>query len=132
VHHTDEELLDVLEQVNLGHLVRRWSSVKDMGGKEGIPVLDRENVDWSSVLSLGEQQRLAFARLLLSRPALAILDESTGALDQGNEERLYRLLDTRPGMTVVSVGHRPSLVKYHNNRVLRLQADSDGQWAVET
>jgi len=71
---TTEELIKVLEDVRLGYLLARFS-------------LDSTH-EWSSVLSLGEQQRLAFARLLLSKPQLALLDESTSALDEANEVML--------------------------------------------
>lgn len=62
----------MLERVRLGHLMDRCDGLDS-------------NVEWASVLSLGEQQRLAFARLLLSRPQLALMDESTSALDEDNE-----------------------------------------------
>jgi vitamin B12/bleomycin/antimicrobial peptide transport system ATP-binding/permease protein len=73
--------------------------------------------DWSSMLSLGEQQRLAFARILLANPRLVLLDESTSALDLANEARLYMLLLAR-GVTVVSVGHRDSLIQFHTRRLI--------------
>ncbi len=60
----------------------------------------------------GEQQRLAFARILLRKPKYTILDEATSALDVHNEEHLYRLL-LETGTTFISVGHRPNLKKYH-------------------
>ena len=68
---TTDELTRVLKDVHLGYLLARFS-------------LDSTH-EWSSVLSLGEQQRLAFARLLLSKPQLVLLDESTSALDEANE-----------------------------------------------
>lgn len=68
--------------------------------------------DWEEVLSLGEQQRLAFARILINQPRYVVLDEATSALDLGNEASLYQhLLNTKT--TFVSVGHRTSLIKYH-------------------
>lgn len=79
--------------------------------------------DWATILSLGEQQRLAFARVLLSKPRLVIMDESTSALDVGNEAALYAALSDR-GITFVSVGHRPSLVNFHQE-VLRLKPAGD-------
>jgi len=69
---TTDDLMRTLEKVCLGHIADRF------GGLDSIH-------EWSSVLSLGEQQRLAFARLLLSQPKLALLDESTSALDEANE-----------------------------------------------
>jgi len=110
---SDADLEAVLGCVRLGPLLQRE------GG------LDAE-VDWSGVLSLGEQQRLAFARLLLARPRLAVLDESTSALDLATEERLYRAL-AAAGVTCLSVGHRPSLRAYHA-RVLELAPG--GAWAL--
>lgn len=107
----DQKLLDVLKQVNLADLPER------VGG------LDVE-MHWPDVLSLGEQQRLAFARLLLSKADFAILDEATSALDIANEERLYKLLAER-GMNYVSVGHRPSLIQHHETM---LDLKVDGSW----
>ncbi|CAM9431018.1 unnamed protein product, partial [Chrysoparadoxa australica] len=68
--------------------------------------------DWSDMLSLGEQQRLAFARLLFNMPRLAILDEATSALDLNCEARMYQKLEAA-GMAYISVGHRPSLLDFH-------------------
>jgi vitamin B12/bleomycin/antimicrobial peptide transport system ATP-binding/permease protein len=96
---SDEELSLVLKKVNLSDLGERF------GG------FDVEQ-DWSDILSLGEQQRLAFSRMLVSKPKYAILDEATSALDVNNEEHLYNLL-VETGTTFISVGHRPSLKKYH-------------------
>lgn len=95
----DEELYRALQQVNLSSLAERFGS------------LDAE-ADWAKVLSLGEQQRLAFARLLLCKPRYALLDEATSALDIENEGSLYRHL-IESSTTFFSVGHRPTLVKYH-------------------
>lgn len=81
-------------------------------------------VDWSNVLSLGEQQRVAFARLLLREPAIAFLDEATSALDEDNEHYLYGLLRKRK-IAFLSVGHRSTLRQYHD-RLLVLE--KDGTW----
>lgn len=110
---TDEELRAVLETVNLGDLPDR------VGGFDAV-------LGWGQILSLGEQQRLAFARLLLTRPRYAVLDEATSALDVTNEALLYGLLK-QGGATFVSVGHRPSLLAYHDS-VLELQGK--GQWRL--
>ncbi|MBD2338162.1 ABC transporter ATP-binding protein/permease [Calothrix sp. FACHB-156] len=96
---SDQELHQVLQKVNLPNLAERF------GG------FDVEK-DWSDVLSLGEQQRVAFARILISQPRYVILDEATSALDIKNEENLYQhLYNTKT--TFISVGHRPTLFKYH-------------------
>ncbi|KAF8071082.1 ABCC2 [Scenedesmus sp. PABB004] len=84
--------------------------------------------DWSGMLSLGEQQRLAFARLLLAAPRLALLDEATSALDTANEALLYGAL-LASGTTVISVGHRPSLVAFHE-QVLQLGGGGGGGGAT--
>lgn len=100
---SDERLLEILREVDLGHLVDQF------GG------LDAE-LNWADVLSGGEQQRLAFARLLLNQPRFAVLDEATSALDVASEERLYSRLARLP-ITFISIGHRPSLRKFHKKAV---------------
>ena len=80
-------------------------------------------LDWADVLSLGEQQRLAFARLLANRPGWAVLDEATSALDTTNETNLYaRLQDL--DIRYISVGHRPTILKFHGV-VLELKSRDD-------
>jgi putative ATP-binding cassette transporter len=81
-----------------------------------------EEARWDRTLSLGEQQRLAFARALLHRPRWIFLDEATAALDEANQDAMMRLLgDELPASAVVSIGHRPGLDRYHD-RVLTLRA----------
>ncbi len=111
----DAELLALLEQVNLPDMADRF------GG------LDVE-MDWEKVLSIGEQQRLAFARVLLTRPRFAILDEATSALDVANEAHLYQQLMTSD-TTLISVGHRSTILQYHT-QVLELTGD--GQWNAQS
>lgn len=111
----DQELEDILKQVNLEDLASR------IGG------FDVE-VNWENILSLGEQQRLAFARLLVMRPRYVILDEATSALDLKNEEKLYQQLQQNE-TTFISVGHRESLFKYHQ-LVLELSASEDPNWRL--
>ncbi|WP_257999992.1 ABC transporter ATP-binding protein/permease [Fischerella thermalis] len=94
-----EILLKILQQVHLPDLAQRH------GGLDAV-------IDWSRVLSLGEQQRLAFARLLLIQPKYAILDESTSALDEETEASLYQQLQ-QTSITYISVGHRNTLLNYH-------------------
>ena len=74
--------------------------------------------NWAQVLSGGEQQRLAFARALLTKPDWLFLDEATAALPEPDQDRLYRLLrEQLPGTTLVSVGHRDSLAAHHAKRI---------------
>jgi putative ATP-binding cassette transporter len=108
---TDEELRAALATVNLADLPDR------VGGFGAV-------LGWGQILSLGEQQRLAFARLLLTKSRYAVLDEATSALDVANEKLLYGLLQ-KAGVTFVSVGHRPSLLTYHDT-VLELR--DRGEW----
>ncbi|MDD5169663.1 MAG: ABC transporter ATP-binding protein/permease [Syntrophales bacterium] len=105
---SDDRLHEVLRQVNLADLPEK------VGG------FDVE-LDWADVLSLGEQQRVAFARLILTRPRYAILDEATSALDLQNEAMLYRYL-RETTTNFISVGHRSSLLQYHET-VLELRGD---------
>ncbi len=95
----DHELAEALDSVGMGAI-----------GSE----LDTED-NWSLRLSLGEQQRLAFARVLLLRPSLVFLDEASSALDEPAEARLYKLLRDAPWHpTLVSVGHRSTLREFHD------------------
>jgi putative ATP-binding cassette transporter len=110
----EQHLEQVLEQVNLADLDERF------GGFDA-------QQDWADVLSLGEQQRLTFARLLLNKPNYAILDEATSALDLGNEERLYQHLQAK-GTTFLSVGHRSTLANYHQSL---LELSQDKTWQIK-
>jgi vitamin B12/bleomycin/antimicrobial peptide transport system ATP-binding/permease protein len=95
---SNTEILAVLQRVGLQKLA------------PDIDIVD----DWSKRLSLGEQQRLAFARLLLIQPALVFLDEATSALDEKSEATLYRMLRDAPWRpAIVSVGHRSTLIQFH-------------------
>ena len=110
---SDEHLRSVLEEVRLPDLVQRY------------PDFDIKQ-DWPRLLSLGEQQRLAFARLLLNSPRFVVLDEATSALDVSTEKHLYRLLTQRE-MAFVSVGHRPTLKAFHDTV---LEIDGHGCWRL--
>jgi vitamin B12/bleomycin/antimicrobial peptide transport system ATP-binding/permease protein len=110
----EDQLKLVLAQVNLPNLHEQH------GGFE-------VEQDWAEVLSLGEQQRLIFARLLLNQPAFAILDEATSALDIYNEALLYEQLQST-NITFLSVGHRPTLNRYHSS-ILSLTEHKT--WALE-
>jgi len=85
--------------------------------------------DWSRILSLGEQQRLAFARVLLSKPDYIFLDEATSALDEPRELEMYELLRNElPKVTIVSVGHRSTLFKMHD---VELNLDGAGNYTLK-
>ena len=85
-----------------------------------------EQHNWSMQLSPGEQQRIAFARALLQRPAWLFLDEATSSLDENAEQELYRMLKEKlPQTTIVSIGHRSSLQAFHTH-LLELKGDGHG------
>jgi putative ATP-binding cassette transporter len=94
------------------------------------PLIDRldEECDWAKVLSPGEQQRVAFARVLLTKPKAVFLDEATSALDEGLEYALYQLLRNElPDCVVVSVSHRRAVEQHHQQQ---LELLGDGQWRL--
>ncbi len=82
--------------------------------------------DWGKVLSLGEQQRLAIARALLSDRPYIILDEATSALDEENEAEIYRILH-ESGATLISISHRPQVARFHD---LILVLDGEEGWSL--
>ena len=89
--------------------------------------LDEER-DWAKVLSPGEQQRVAFARVLLAKPQAVFLDEATSALDEGLEFALYQVLRTElPECVVVSVSHRPTVEQHHDHL---LELLGEGRWEL--
>ena len=93
------------------------SALTDVGLDRLAPRLD-DIADWSHILSLGEQQRIAFARLLVNAPKLIVLDEATSALDAPAERHLYELLrDRLPDAIVLSVGHRDTLEALHDRKI---------------
>src|SRR5690606_40633175 len=82
--------------------------------------------DWGKLLSTGEQQRLAFARVLSRHPKVVILDEATSALDNANETSLYQRLRAS-GVTLVSIAHRHSVLQHHSHV---LEFKGDGAWQL--
>ena len=108
----DDVLQAVLQKVGLAEFASRLDEVDD----------------WSRILSLGEQQRLAFARVLLVKPDWLFLDEATAALDEPREAELYEMLVRElPDMSIVSVGHRSTLYAQHNQE---LKITTEGSWQL--
>ena len=105
----DAELQRALADVALGHLIIRLN----------------EGKDWAKVLSPGEQQRVAFARILLTKPKAVFLDEGTSALDEGLEFQMYQKL--RTALPVVSVSHRPTVEQHHEHH---LELLGEGEWRL--
>jgi putative ATP-binding cassette transporter len=108
----DETLRRTLQKVALPHLVDRLAEV----------------LDWAKVLSPGEQQRIAFARILLTKPKVAFLDEATSALDEGLEFICYQLVRTElPDTILVSVTHRATVEQHHTHE---LELLGEGEWRL--
>jgi ABC-type uncharacterized transport system fused permease/ATPase subunit len=110
-----ELLKELLDEVDLGYLMDR---------KVGVD--DEQEVNWEDVLSLGEKQRLAAARLFFHEPKFAILDECTSGVSALMEKRLYETCERR-GITCITISHRPVLEQYHDV-VLNILADGKGGW----
>ena len=109
---TDDDVQRALVKVALPHLVIRLNEVQD----------------WAKVLSPGEQQRIAFARILLNKPKAVFLDESTSALDEGLEMTMYGLVrEELPDTIVVSVSHRSTVEQHHEQE---LELLGEGEWRL--
>jgi putative ATP-binding cassette transporter len=108
-----DEVQQALLKVALPHLIIRINEIKDC----------------AKVLSVGEQQRIAFARILLNRPMVVFLDEATSGLDEGLELTLYQLLRAElPQSIVVSVSHRDTVEQHHDRQ---LELLGDGAWRLD-
>ena len=106
----DAAVRAALELAELGHLVDRLG----------------EEDDWHRILSGGEQQRIAFARMFLLKPDIVIMDEATSALDTRSQDMmLRRMIEQLPESAVISVGHRSELEQFHDRR-LTLARHPDG------
>nr|WP_281414672.1 ABC transporter ATP-binding protein/permease [Plastoroseomonas arctica] len=111
---TVEQKTEALEQVGLKHLATRLE--------------DTER--WDRILSLGEQQRLAFARLMLQKPRWIFLDEATAALDEANQDQMMQLLvDNLGESTLVSIGHRPGLEAFHTRTLTLVKREGGARFA---
>jgi vitamin B12/bleomycin/antimicrobial peptide transport system ATP-binding/permease protein len=92
------------------------AAFRQVGLEALVDKLDKEG-PWDQTLSGGEKQRLAFARILLHKPDIVVLDEATAALDPNSQNRLMELLVDRPEITLLSVGHRPELEPFHTRKI---------------
>jgi len=105
----DARLAEVLTAVGLGEWADRL----------------HEEAHWNRMLSIGEQQRLAVARVILQEPDYLFLDEATASLDEPAEAMLYRLMQERlKGTTIVSIGHRSTLGAFHRRRIAVTPSDA--------
>ena len=109
------ELEDVMKLVGLGAFISRLG----------------ETSHWNNVLSVGEQQRVAIARVILHKPDILFMDKSTASLDEPSKSRLYTLLRERlPDMTIISIAHRSTLRAHHERRLI-LVKHGEGSRLVE-
>ncbi len=109
----NERALEILKAVQLTHLIEKLDEYRD----------------WTKILSLGEQQRVAIARLLLAQPKVAFLDEATSSMDEGLEYSMYQLLIERlPNTILISVGHRSTLHQHHTDLLTLL---GKGAWQTK-
>ena len=107
----DEKFVDMLKRCGLDHLVGR---------------LDEKD-QWGSLLSGGEQQRLAFARVLINPPDILIMDEPTSALDELSQFRMMEYMrDLLPDAMVIHAGHRPGLERFHDREIELLREQLGG------
>ena len=111
----DKAVRQALEDVGLGHFLERID----------------EDTRWAGILSGGEKQRLSFARLLIHRPDLVIMDEATAALDPQSQEHLMKMfLERLPEATLISVGHREELEAFHTRKLV-LEYHAEGACLVK-
>ena len=100
---TDDELILLLKEFTLNNLISELDVI----------------ADWGNKLSLGEQQKIAFCRILINKPDIIYLDEATSAVDEEAEELLYKtIIDKLPSSALISVGHRSTIKKWHNKQLI--------------
>lgn len=111
---TDENIRKVMALCKLDDLADKLDKVED----------------WSHILSLGEQQKIAFVRAILHQPNWLFLDEATSAIDEATEKELYKLLKTHlKEAAIISVGHRSTLTNYHAKKLV---IDNIGNWRLDS
>jgi putative ATP-binding cassette transporter len=108
----EEDICRVMELCKLGEFIDKLDQI----------------ADWSNILSLGEQQRIAFVRAIVQQPNWLFLDEATSALDETTEAELYKLLREKlVRAAIISVGHRNTLIGYHDHKLV---IDNTGNWCL--
>jgi ATP-binding cassette, subfamily D (ALD), peroxisomal long-chain fatty acid import protein len=131
-HVTDEDLAGILKRLGLQHLLRVQNVkhgeaanglIESTGETKPSVALDAE-AEWTSILSMGDQQRIAAARLFYHKPKYAILDECTSSLTAEVEKTIYTEAK-RLDITLMTVSHRRSLWRYHG---WILQFDGQGSY----
>lgn len=99
---SDEEIIKLLNESDLQVLTNQLN----------------ETNNWSEILSSGELQRISFVRIFIHDPDWVFLDETTSFLDLNSEQELYNLLKIKlPNCSIISIGHRASLAKYHDHQI---------------
>jgi putative ATP-binding cassette transporter len=102
-------------------------ALTEVGLEKVVDRIDEENVAWDQVLSGGEKQRLAFARLLLEKPDIVVMDEATSALDTESQTKMMTMVGEKlPDLAIISVGHRAELEQFHERKYNLVRKDGDG------
>ncbi|XP_063713222.1 lysosomal cobalamin transporter ABCD4-like [Symsagittifera roscoffensis] len=115
---TIDRVVEVLKTLNLEYIIERCGSITE-----------DHDWDWSSVFSQGEAQRLSFGRVMLSRPNILFMDESTSAVSNDEQARIYKILSCQSEIECfVTIAHSPSLTQYHN---CVLTISPDKTWKFE-
>ena len=115
--YSEDAIRDALKRVGLSHLLER----------HGLNAVEK----WQEELSMGEVQRLGFARVVLHQPEFAFFDESTSSLDVESETKMYELVSEIIRGGFVSIGHRKSIERYHLHKIKLSGPQSAGKWAQE-
>jgi len=108
----DDHIRSIMKLCKLNELVDKLDNIED----------------WSHILSLGEQQKIAFVRAILQEPNWLFLDEATSAIDEETEGELYKLVGELQHTAIISVGHRSTLMDYHKRKLI---IDNKGNWWVD-
>ncbi|HEY8189941.1 MAG TPA: ABC transporter ATP-binding protein/permease [Micavibrio sp.] len=112
-NYTDDEVAQALTDIGMGHLIPEMNDL-EMVDEKGVPQMDKDGAYWASRLSGGQQQAIGIALALVQKPVLMIMDESTSAMDEASQDRLYKLITEKlPNAIIISVSHRPGVIRHH-------------------